>query len=185
MSDDMILSADGVQVMRDDYQITQVLDLLFFGKNILGMAYSTEQACKEVGISTTTWYRWAKDGQLAKHKAALSAKMSASIQETIIPRYKQVFENLVSIALGEQPMTTALFGRPVEIKASDMIRATKLLMAIVPIAPLDLPEADPGQDAADFLAKAEFKGIFVQGDMNFIYNGNDSQIMFYCHIGIS
>lgn len=169
MTEEFTLSADGIQVARDDFQIARVLDLLFFGKNVLGMAYTTAQACAEVGVPTTTWYRWAKEGVLDKHKLNLSAKMTAAIHETIIPQYTEIFQNLVQLAMGQQPLTSY---RPVEIKAGDMIRATKLLLTIVPIAPMSLPVEEPGQDAADFLAKAEFKQIFVQGDLNFIYNGN-------------
>jgi hypothetical protein len=122
-----------------------------------------------VGISTTTWYRWAKEGALDAHKAALAAKMSGAIQEIVIPRYREIYEGLVSLALGQRPINA---DPHLDIKAGDMIRAIKLLATVVPVKPMSAPPEDEGQDAADFLAGAQFKQIFVKGDMNFIYQGN-------------
>src|SRR5262245_30669173 len=68
---------DGLQVCQDEYLISQVLELLFHGKDASGRAHSIESACREVGIGTTTWYRWAKDGALEPYKAALSTQMSS------------------------------------------------------------------------------------------------------------
>jgi hypothetical protein len=167
--DDLSLTPDGLQIYQDDYLVSQVLELLFQGKDATGRAYTIEGACKEVGISTTTWYRWAKEGALDAHKAALAAKMSGAIQEIVIPRYREIYEGLVSLALGQRPINA---DPHLDIKAGDMIRAIKLLATVVPVKPMSAPPEDEGQDAADFLAGAQFKQIFVKGDMNFIYQGN-------------
>lgn len=167
--DDLALTSDGLQVYQDEYLVSQVLELLFHGKDPSGRAYSIEAACKEVGISTTTWYRWAKEGALEPHKAALAAQMSSAIQEVVIPRYREIYEGLVSLALGQRPANA---DPGLEVKAGDMIKAIKLLSSVVPVKPLAVQEQDEGQEAQEYLEGAQFKQIYVQGDMNFIYQGN-------------
>jgi hypothetical protein len=162
-------AGDGLQVLQQEYLIGEVLDLLFRGKDSEGRAYSLEGACKEVGVAPSTWYRWTKEGALDPHKAALAAQMSGAIQDIVIPRYREIFEGLVSLALGERPAGASPL---VQIKSGDMIRAIKLLMTIVPINPLTTDQRDAAADAQDYLDGTQFKQIFVQGDMNFIYQGN-------------
>lgn len=159
----------GLQVMQDEYLVSQVLDLLFHGQDDNGKAYSIETACKRVGISTATWYRWAKEGALDTHKAALAAQMSSAIQEVVIPRYRDIYEGLVSLALGQRPKNA---DPGMEVKAGDMIKAIKLLANVVPVKPLTAPEQTGEEEALEYLEGAQFKQIFVQGDMNFIYQGN-------------
>jgi hypothetical protein len=166
---DLSLTPDGLQVLQDEYLVSQVLELLFHGVDTSGKAYSIETACKKVGISTATWYRWAKEGALEAHKAALAAQMSSAIQEIVIPRYRDIYEGLVSLALGQRPKNA---DHSMEVKAGDMIKAIKLLSTVVPVKPLAAQEQDSGQEALDYLEGAQFKQIFVQGDMNFIYQGN-------------
>lgn len=166
--DDLILSGD-VQTLQDEYLVSQVLELLFHGVDDNGKAYSIETACKKVGISTATWYRWAKDGALEPHKAALAAQMSSAIQEIVIPRYRDIYEGLVSLALGQRPKNA---NPAMEVKAGDMLKAIKLLSNVVPVKPLAVQEDDGGKDAEDFLEEVQFKQIYVSGDMNFIYQGN-------------
>ena len=167
--DELSLTPDGLQVMQDEYLVGQVLELLFHGRDDTGRAYSIEAACKKVGISTTTWYRWAKDGALEPHKAALAAQMSSAIQEIVIPRYRDIYEGLVSLALGKRPDGA---DPTMEVKAGDMIKAIKLLATVVPVQPLTAPADHGDKDAEDYLEGAQFKQIFVKGDMNFIYTGN-------------
>lgn len=167
--DDLILSNDGLQVMQDEYLVSQVLELLFHGTDDNGRAYSIERACKKVGISTATWYRWAKEGALEPHKAALAAQMSSAIQEIVIPRYRDIYEGLVSLALGQRPKTS---DPGMEVKAGDMLKAIKLLATVVPIKAMAVREDDGGKDAESFLEEVQFKQIYVKGDMNFIYQGN-------------
>lgn len=166
---DLALTPDGLQIYQDEYLVGQVLDLLFHGKDSSGRAYSIESACKEVGIAKATWYRWAKDGALEPHKAALAAQMSSAIQEVVIPRYRDIYEGLVSLALGQRPANA---DPGMEVKAGDMIKAIKLLATVVPVKPLTTPEDHGDKDAEDYLEGAQFKQIFVKGDMNFIYQGN-------------
>ena len=166
--DDLTTSTD-LQVYQDEYLVSQVLELLFHGQDDNGRAYSIESACKKVGISTATWYRWAKDGALDPHKAALAAQMSSAIQEIVIPRYREIYEGLVSLALGQRPKDADPM---MVVKAGDMLKAIKLLATVVPVRPLAAPEQDGGQDAFEYLEEAQFKQIYVQGDMNFIYQGN-------------
>ncbi len=97
--DELTLTPDGLQVIQDEYLVGQVLELLFHGRDESGKAYSIEAACKKVGISTSTWYRWAKDGALDPHKAALAAQRSSAIQEIVIPSYRDIYEGLVSHSL--------------------------------------------------------------------------------------
>jgi hypothetical protein len=59
-----------------------------------------------------------------------------------------------------------------EVKAGDMIKAIKLLSTVVPVKPLSAPDQNEGKEAEDYLEGAQFKQIFVKGDMNFIYQGN-------------
>ena len=167
--DDMLRSSNGLQVIQDEYLVSQVLELLFHGVDDSGKAYSIETACKKVGISTATWYRWAKEGALEPHKAALAAQMSSAIQEIVIPRYRDIYQGLVSLALGQRPQGA---DPGMEVKAGDMLKAIKLLSTVVPVKPLAAQEQDGGQEALDYLEGAQFKQIFVQGDMNFIYQGN-------------
>lgn len=167
--DDLTLTPDGLQVLQDEYLVSQVLELLFHGVDPNGKAYSIETACKKVGISTATWYRWAKEGALEPHKAALAAQMSSAIQEIVIPRYRDIYEGLVSLALGRRPVGA---DPTMEVKAGDMIKAIKLLASIVPVKPLTAQEQDEGKDALDYLEGAQFKQIYVKGDMNFIYQGH-------------
>jgi hypothetical protein len=167
--DDLILTSDGLQTLQDEYLVSQVLELLFHGIDPNGRAYSIESACKKVGISTATWYRWAKEGALDTHKAALAAQMSSAIHEVVIPRYRDIYEGLVYLALGQRPPNA---DPSMEIKAGDMLKAIKLLSYVVPVKPLAAQEQDGGQDALDYLEGAQFKQIFVKGDMNFIYQGN-------------
>jgi hypothetical protein len=162
-------STTDLQIYQDEFLVSQVLELLFHGKDSQGRAYSIEAACKEVGISTSTWYRWAKEGALDSHKAALAAQMSSAIQEIVIPRYRDIYQGLVSLALGQRP---AGADPSMEVKAGDMIKAIKLLSTVVPVKPLSAPEQNEGKDAEDYLEGAQFKQIFVKGDMNFIYQGN-------------
>lgn len=166
--DELILSGD-VQTLQDEYLVSQVLELLFHGVDDNGKAYSIEAACKKVGISTATWYRWAKEGALEPHKAALAAQMSSAIQEIVIPRYRDIYEGLVSLALGQRPKNA---DPAMEVKAGDMLKAIKLLANVVPIKAMAVREDDGGKDAEDFLEEVQFKQIYVSGDMNFIYQGN-------------
>jgi hypothetical protein len=162
-------STTELQIYQDEFLVSQVLELLFHSKDASGRAYSIEAACKEVGISTSTWYRWAKEGALDAHKAALAAQMSSAIQEIVIPRYRDIYQGLVSLALGQRP---AGADPSMEVKAGDMIKAIKLLASVVPVKPLSAPEQNESKDAEDYLEGAQFKQIFVKGDMNFIYQGN-------------
>lgn len=163
------LTPDSLQVCQDEYLISQVLELLFHGRDENGRAYSIETACSEVGISRTTWYRWVKEGTLEPYKAALAAQMSSAIQEIVIPRYRDIYQGLVSLALGQRPVGA---DPTMEVKAGDMIKAIKLLAAVVPVQPLSAPELNEGKEVEEYLEGAQFKQIFVQGDMNFIYQGN-------------
>ncbi|MBE7553687.1 MAG: hypothetical protein HS126_21675 [Anaerolineales bacterium] len=95
--------------------------------------------------------------------------MSSAIQEIVIPRYRDVYEGLVSLALGQRPANA---DPGMEVKAGDMIKAIKLLATIVPVQPMTAPEDHGDKDAEDYLEGAQFKQIFVKGDMNFIYQGN-------------
>jgi hypothetical protein len=167
--DDLSLTSDGLQIYQDEYLISQVLELLFHGKDSSGRVYSIDAACKEVGVAPRTWYRWVKDGALEPYKAALSAQMSSAIQEIVIPRYRDIYEGLVSLALGKRP---AGADASMEVKAGDMIKAIKLLATVVPVQPLAAPADHGDKDAEDYLEGAQFKQIFVKGDMNFIYQGN-------------
>lgn len=166
---DATLTPDGLQICQDEYLVSQVLELLFHGKDTSGRAHSIESACREVGIAKATWYRWCKDGALEPYKAALAAQMSSAIQEVVIPRYREIYEGLVSLALGQRP-TNADPG--MEVKAGDIIKAIKLLATVVPVQPLAAPADHGDKDAEDYLEGAQFKQIFVKGDMNFIYQGN-------------
>lgn len=167
--DDLSLTPHGLQVCQDEYLVSQVLELLFHGKDEEGRVYTIESACRKVGVAPRTWYRWAKEGALEPHKAALAAQMSNAIQEIVIPRYRDIYEGLVSLALGKRP---AEADASMEVKASDMLKAIKLLTTVVPVKPLAAPEQNEGKDAEDYLEGAQFKQIFVKGDMNFIYQGN-------------
>jgi hypothetical protein len=162
-------STTDLQIYQDEFLVGQVLELLFHGRDTQGRAYSIETACKEVGISTSTWYRWAREGALEPHKAALAAQMSSAIQEIVIPRYRDIYQGLVSLALGQRP---AGADPSMEVKAGDMIKAIKLLSTVVPVKPLSAPDQNEGKEAEDYLEGAQFKQIFVKGDMNFIYQGN-------------
>ncbi|MBE7473158.1 MAG: hypothetical protein HS114_28845 [Anaerolineales bacterium] len=167
--DELTLTPDGLQVCQDEYLMSQVLNLLFHGKDANGRAHSIESACREVGIGTTTWYRWVKDGALEPHKAALAAQMSSAIQEIVIPRYRDIYQGLVSLALGQRPANA---DPSMEVKAGDMIKAIKLLSTVVPVQALAAPDQNESKEAEDYLEGAQFKQIFVKGDMNFIYQGN-------------
>lgn len=167
--DELTLTPDGLQVCQDEYLASQVLELLFHGRDDAGKAYSIETACKKVGIAKTTWYRWCKEGALEPYKAALAAQMSSAIQEIVIPRYRDIYEGLVSLALGQRPANA---DPGMEVKAGDMIKAIKLLSTVVPIQPLSAAENGGDKEAEDYLEDAQFKQIFVQGNMQFIYQGN-------------
>jgi hypothetical protein len=95
--------------------------------------------------------------------------MSSAIQEIVIPRYRDIYQGLVSLALGQRP---AGADPSMEVKAGDMIKAIKLLSTVVPVKPLSAPDQNEGKEAEDYLEGAQFKQIFVKGDMNFIYQGN-------------
>lgn len=95
--------------------------------------------------------------------------MSSAIQEIVAPRYRVIYEGLVSLTLGQRPANA---NPGMEVKAGDMLKAIKLLAAVVPVKPLAAPEQNESKDAEDYLEGAQFKQIFVKGDMNFIYQGN-------------
>jgi hypothetical protein len=176
LKDDKILTMDNseatelsLQDLQQEYLILQVLDLLFRGKDSEGKAYSLEGACRQVGVAPSTWYRWTKEGAIDSHKTALAAQMSASIQDIVIPRYREIFEGLVNLALGQHPPHADFALR---ITGGDMIKAMKLLMTIIPVNPLTTTERDAAADAEEYLSGAQFGQIFVAGDMNFVYRGS-------------
>ncbi|MBE7553686.1 MAG: hypothetical protein HS126_21670 [Anaerolineales bacterium] len=62
--DDLTLSSNGLQVCQDEYLVSQVLELLFHGKDDQGRAHTIDTACKEVawpaapGIAGSKRARW-------------------------------------------------------------------------------------------------------------------------------
>ncbi len=162
------LTTADLHQFQQDHLISRVLDLLFQGIDDEGRAYCIETATRKVGVSSATWYRWASEGALDAHKAALAAKMSNVIQEVVIPHYREIYESLVEVALGRRPKGA---DEGMTIKVADMLKAIKLLAAVIPVKPLAEQQNDE-QAALDYLEGGQFTQIHVHGDMSFVYQGN-------------
>jgi hypothetical protein len=130
-------------------------------------------ACKEVGITTETWYRWSSEGLIDGPLRSISKQISQTAYDIIIPEYANILKGLVNMALGIPPEGSTIK----RVTAGEAVNAFRQLMMIVPIQPMDKANTAMASEL-EHVEKYQPQQIQININANadFIYTGDNSDV---------
>ncbi len=139
--------------------------------------YSVEAACRKVGIGSSTWYEWIKEGHVQGPVSRLNTELNQMAYSSFIPQMRLVFSNMLLIAQGRPPLDEMGKKVALEINGSHVLKAMDMITKFMSIQPLNA-QGLGAMSEAEHLESYQPQQVHVtleQGD--FVYNGQSQARM--------